>query len=322
MKSSAPVDRQTKIVAVGCYLPPARRSNYPQAERFGYEPAFIENKLGFTAVAVKDADETTLDMCLRAYQDLRSKVEPESLDVQLVTVVTQNPTSRIPHVSAVLHSALGLGAGCMTFDISQGCSGFVHALAIVSATMDSLHLDSALIFTSDPYQDILDQDDKNTIMIFGDGATVTLLTRTPSDGFALIDAEFGTSPGSDDCLALTGQCLKMDGRRVFDYAARAVPGSITRILDRNHLTHADVDLYLLHQGSKFIVDSLAKLLRIESCKAPFAAAEYGNTVASSIPMLLAKYFDADARSHVILSGFGVGFTWGTCLLAYSKERSE
>lgn len=314
------MNQSIKMVQVGTYLPTTIRSNDLKAKGFGYDEHFLHEKLGFASIAVKAEEETTLSMCLQAFNDLQEKTSLDVSDIQLVTVVTQNPTIRIPHTSAMLHNQLRLDRHCMTFDISQGCAGYSHALYIVKALMEAQNLSQALIFTCDSYRNLIDEDDRNVSMIFGDGATATLLNRNAKEGFEIIDANFGTMPHSCDCLMTKDSFLRMEGGKVFQYAAEEVPRSIATLLSRNDLTTESVDYFLLHQGSKFIVDSLTKLMRISPEKTVFSASQYGNTVSSSLPILLSDYWRAGGRGNVVLSGFGVGFTWGNCLLKYTENE--
>lgn len=312
------MNKEVKIIAIGTYIAKNIQSNYNKSKRFGYDDNFLENKLGFKSISVRNEDETTLDMCLSAFEDLRKKVDIDLNDIQLVTVVTQNPTINIPHTSAMVHNLLKLSKNCMTFDISQGCSGFCHALQIIKSLMNSLNFNNALIFTSDSYRNIVDENDPNVSMIFGDGAAATLLSRGGGEGYEIIDASFGTAVNSYECLITKNKKLSMDGGSVFRNAAVEVPPDINQLVKRNNLLLKEMDLFLFHQGSKFIVDSLAKIIGVDSNKTEFSSSEYGNTVSSSLPILLSNYFGEHSKTKVLISGFGVGFTWGNCLLQYEK----
>ena len=190
-----------RIRAIGTYIPPGREQNRPRLADFGLAPDFLERKLGILQRSVRGPNEETSDLCVSAFADLLRALPLDPAALQLCCVVTQNPDQKIPHTSAIVHEKLGLGKHCMTFDVSQGCAGYVHALAIVNGLMTSLRLEHAVIFTCDPYSKIVNPADKNTSLIFGDAATATYLTRT-GDGYALEDALFGTLPGSSDCLRL------------------------------------------------------------------------------------------------------------------------
>jgi 3-oxoacyl-[acyl-carrier-protein] synthase-3 len=308
-KVSSPI---VKLQSIGVYLPTDRLSNLARAEEFGVTSFFLEEKLGVMERAVKKKAEATSDLCLSAFHDLTLASAINLEQIQLVAVVTQNPDMKIPYTAAIVHKKLGLSKGCMTFDIGQGCAGYTHALTIFTALMERLHFDYALLFTCDPYSTIVDEHDKNTALLFGDAATVSYFSRT-GPGYRLLDADFGTAPDSYTCLQCQ-ETLTMDGREVFSHAVREAPQSIQTLLTRNHLTMADIDLLLLHQGSKMVVDYIRQTVAVSAEKAPFAMQSYGNTVSSSIPLLFQQPLRQKEPQKVIFSGFGVGFSWGSCLL--------
>lgn len=307
---------KVKIHSIGSYLPAARESNLARADDFAVTPTFLTDKLGVLERAVKGKEEATSDLCIKAYQDLNVDGSIDLSQIQLIAVVTQNPDYKIPYTAAIVHQKLGLDKCCMTFDIGQGCAGYTHALTIFTGLMTTLHLDHALLFTCDPYSEIVNRNDKNTALLFGDAATASYLTRT-EPGYVCIDADFGTVPNSYTCLQCR-ESLAMDGREVFNNAVREVPQSIQTLLTRNGLTLADIDLVLLHQGSKTVVDYLRQVLAISAEKAPFAIQKYGNTISSSIPLLLKQPVQQHHHRRMVLSGFGVGFSWGSCLLELEK----
>lgn len=309
------------LTAIGTYIPEHREDNHDLLERFGVDEHFLTTKIGFRSRAVKSADEQTSDLCVRAFEDLRNQApELDVASVQLLCVVTQNPDVRVPHTAAIVHHKLGLPKTCMTFDISQGCAGYVHGLATVVALAERLRFDRALLFTADPYSTIVDPHDRNTALLFGDAATSTYLS-TDSAGYRLVDASFGTVPGSSGVLWCQDR-LTMDGRQVFLHAARHVPPSITDLLSRHDLSTIDVDRYLLHPGSKNVLDVLRRTLDLPQGSVPFEAEEYGNTVSSSVPLMLQHQLRAENPvGRILISGFGVGFSWGTALLELNRRAN-
>lgn len=308
------VESEMRVARIGMHIPTSRESNVPLLAGFGVDEDFMHRRIGVVSRAVKAHNEQISDLCVQAFNDFAAKLPGFDRDsVELVCLVTQSPRSSIPHTSAVIHQQLGLPAGCMTFDVSQGCAGFPHALAVVTSVAERLGFDNALIFTCDPYSAIVDPTDRDTALLFGDAATVSYLSRS-GPGYRLVDAVFGTRPGSSAVLRYQDR-LVMEGRDVFKHAAREVPPSIRGLLARNHLRVDDIDLYLLHPGSKYLLDVLRADLGVVEERLPFEASEYGNTVSSSIPLMLASRLDSgQSIARILLSGFGVGFSWGTCLL--------
>ncbi|WP_394839496.1 ketoacyl-ACP synthase III [Pendulispora rubella] len=309
---NAPKDR-ARIVAIGTHIPSRRISNVERAPAFKIDPTFLENKIGVLERSIKDESEAASDLCVKAFHDLTEKTPIDLGSIKLACVVTQNPDRRVPHTAAIVHQKLGLEKSCATFDISQGCAGYTHGLAITTALLETLAPGKALLFTCDPYSTIVDPNDKGTALIFGDAASVSVLSKD-EPGYALIDSDFGTAPNSYECLIHDGQRLNMDGRQVFSHAAREVPQSIQRVLERNGLSTREVDRFLLHPGSKYIIDFLRGALGLDATKVPFEIERYGNTVSSSIPILLKENLRRNRDARVVLSGFGVGFSWGTNLI--------
>jgi 3-oxoacyl-[acyl-carrier-protein] synthase-3 len=303
---------QVRIRSIGLYLPSQRESNYEKAERVGFEREFLENKLGVVARSVMEKGETTSDLAIRAFDALALRTELPRDEIDLLVVVTQHPDFKVPHTAAIVHNRLGLGKHCMTFDISQGCAGYTHAVTVITGLMDTAKLDHGVLITSDPYSDKIADDDRDVSLLFGDAATATYFARTGT-GYRLVDSNFGTLPNSYRCLMFRDH-LEMDGGAVFKHAVQEAPPSIKALLERNHLAVADVDLFMLHQGSKYLVEYVGRKVGASPEKAPFEAREYGNTVSSSIPLMLQKHVDAAEFERIVLSGFGVGFTWGNNLM--------
>jgi 3-oxoacyl-[acyl-carrier-protein] synthase-3 len=308
------------IADIAYYLPPGRVSNLDRKEAFALTDAFITEKLGVTAVARRSDGQETSDLCVEAARALLARGNVRVDEIECVVVVTQNPDGRgLPHASAVVHAKLGLPARCLTFDIGLGCSGYVAALAIVTATMASQGLRKGLLFTADPYSKIVDPDDRNTALLFGDGASATLLDDAPVWQLGRFDFVAETARRAALAVQPDGR-LQMNGRAVFDFCATAVPASIRRTAEANGVPLDQVDRFVLHQGSRFIVDTIAARLGAAD-RTPFDAADYGNTVSSSIPIALARAVAAGDQA-VILSGFGVGLNVASTLLRRDRADSH
>lgn len=305
------------VAAIGTHIAADRIDNTPRAERFAYDPESLRTKIGISATARKEPGQETSDLCVLAYRDLAKKLgdrlDAETLD--LIVVVTQHPDGfGLPHTSAIVHGKLELPKTCFAFDLSLGCSGFVAALATVSGYLMATGGKRAIIVTADPYSKSTSEDDKNTAMIFGDAATATLIEEGAAWRIGRFDA------GTKASRALerdTDGVLRMNGRAVFDFCALNVPGSVKRTLELNGLTLADVDAFALHPGSKYIVDTVAKRIGIPSPD-HLPCVAFGNTVSSSIPLILAE-LDPRQAPTVLVSGFGVGLGWSTCVLTSENQ---
>lgn len=308
----------TGIKAIGQYLGSDTVSNLERAERAGKDQAFISNKIGFESVARVPAGIATSDMCVEAFHDLQQRCGIRAADVDCLIVCTQNPDARgLPHTSALVHAKLGLGHAVACFDISLGCSGYVYGLSVILAFMQANGLRNGLLFTADPYSRILDASNWDTELLFGDGATATWLGDDPI--YTCRPGMFGTDGSMGHSIAVTADTgkLHMLGSNVFKFSMTAVPEQIRQYLERERLTAADIDVFLFHQGSRFIVENLAKKMNLPHDKVPFEATLTGNTVSSSLPLLLAPRLQ-NPPERILISGFGVGLSWATMLLASAR----
>lgn len=300
------------LTHVGAYLPENRVSNLALLEKFETDEAFIRNKIGVVQRAIKTPEQKASDLCIKAFESLTVKSDVDVEQIDCCVVITQNPDLNIPHTSAIVHGALNLPVNCASFDISLGCSGYVYGLSIVTAFMQANGFKTGLLFTSDAYSDIIDPDDKNTALIFGDGATVSLL-QAEQPGLVALGYDFG-SKGAGYKNLVNEKKLYMNGRAVFNFTAGVVPKSIEKLLQKLKLDKTEIDQWYLHQGSKYIVDTITMRLGLEPEKVIFDMYDYGNTVSSSIPMLLSEALTNITMGQKIgLSGFGVGLSWASAI---------
>ena len=304
------------VRGIGTCVPEARIDNAERIGRFDYDPESLETKIGIRRTARMAEGQETSDLCVAAFGALGERMgealSPETLD--LIVVVTQHPDGfGLPHTSAILHGKLGLPKTCFAFDISLGCSGYVSALATVKGHLMATGKRRAVLFTADPYSKSVSEDDKNTAMIFGDAATATLIELGGGEGWKIGAFDQGTD-GSTHAALMRDEAgtLQMSGRGVFNFCALNVPKSVKATLERNGVEKDAVDAFVFHPGSKYIVDTISARVKIPA-PATLDCADYGNTVSSSIPLVLAGLSPKEQRT-VFVSGFGVGLGWSSCVL--------
>lgn len=300
------------VTDIGTYIPEGRISNLARKEKFHSNDDFIFHKVGISHVAVKDPGEDTSDMAIKAFHEMVNEREMDRSLIQVVILITQNPDSNIPHSSAIIHDHLDLPESCACFDVSLGCSGYVYGLSIAKSFMENNGFTHGLLFTSDPYSKIVDPEDKNTSMLFGDAATVTYLTNKPK--YVPGKFTFGTLGKEREMLVCENGTLKMNSRGIFNFAARYVPSDFNKLLERNHCDKEKIDKFIFHQGSKYIIDTLIKRMELYSERVVFDATEYGNTVSSSIPIILEKEMNRKSNKCIYICGFGVGLSWSSNIL--------
>jgi 3-oxoacyl-[acyl-carrier-protein] synthase-3 len=300
------------IAEIASYVPEGFESNLDKFDKFNIGREFIDEKIGVYKVARKDAAQETSDLCVEAFRRLETKTDIDPSQVDCIVVCTQNPDGHgLPHTSAIVHGKLGLPTRCASFDISLGCSGYVYSLSLVRAFMEANGLKTGLLFTADPYSKIVDPDDKNTVLLFGDAAAVTLLSTAANGAngnFVPKRFSFCSDGSLSPALCNRDGRLHMNGRAVFIYSATTVPGEITGLVESAGLSFDDIDLFLLHQGSRYIVETIRKRLNLAENKVPCRLWDQGNTVSSSIPLLLESHLHDEELRRLLLCGFGVGLS--------------
>ena len=299
---------------IAAYVPAHTVDNVAQGEKFGETRAFIETKIGATKLPRKDDTDDTSDLAASAVHELVKKSALELDQIDALIVVTQNGDgSGLPHTAAVVQDKLMLSNNVAAFDVSLGCSGYVYGLSILQGFMQAAGLKNGILVTADPYSKVIDPENRVTSLLFGDAATATWMT-------ANADWQIGTpilatdGAGRENLIVRNG-VLEMNGRQVFNFAAMRVPPQIKELLKREGLESTAIDLYCIHQGSAAIVDAVSR--RFPEVKDRFVLDmdQTGNTVSSTIPILLIKYLDNPEIRRILISGFGVGLSWASSILS-------
>jgi 3-oxoacyl-[acyl-carrier-protein] synthase-3 len=314
------------IRGIATYLPERVVGNDELIERFGWDRSFLEDKLGIRERRIAAADEGAADMAVAAAERLfREQPALERDAVDLVVLCTQNPDYGLPHSSALVQSRLGLPSSAACFDLGLGCSGFVYGLAVVRSMIETLGLRNALLLTSDPYSKVIDPGDRGTSPLFGDGAAATWVAADA--GNAVGAFTFGTDgAGSEHLIVRKADladgaavaCLSMNGRAIFEFMLERIPADLERCADANGIGLGDVDLFVLHQASAYMLGYLVRRMKLDAAKVPVMLAETGNTVSSTIPFVLERLAAEDglAGRTALLSGFGVGLSWATTVVRF------
>jgi 3-oxoacyl-[acyl-carrier-protein] synthase-3 len=328
------------LEAFGYFLPNHRQSAEDIATATNSNVDFLRNKVGIREKYILGPNETGVSLATQACEALFSRSQQVSSTVDLIVCVTQNPDQRIPHNSALIARNLGLPTTIAAFDVSLGCSGYVYALSVVKGFLSATGRRTAVLVTCDPYSRIMTAEDKDTNSLFGDAATATLIkadgtrsrtlaTDFGTDGFGANAIEVRAGGASKPHVSLNHNGvqtydlsdlrLRMNGRAVFNFVMDRVPKSINTCLQKANLSASEIDYFLLHQGSEYMLDALVKHSGIPANRVPKNISQFGNTVSSSVPLLAAE-LDASGelnRKTVLLSGFGVGLSWATTIISFN-----
>jgi len=308
------------IKSIASFIPVESVDNLEQGKRFGENEDFVRGKIGALHLPRMPAGQDTSDMAVAAIQALLSSTPGLELqNVDALIVVTQNPDGYgLPHTAAIVQNKIGLPTSVAAFDISLGCSGYVHGLYAMKGFLEASGLSNGLLVTADPYSKVVNPDDKVTSLLFGDAATATWIGYEPR--WHLQNVAYGTDGAGSEYLKVDANCLYMNGRQVFNFALTKVEPHIRSLLQRQGLSPESVDMYLLHQGSAAIVDAISKRFGENSTRFIKDIEETGNTISSSIPLLLQKYaMQTEALETLLISGFGVGMSWASAILSKNAE---
>ena len=316
-------------VAVGAteyVLPgPGETSEVLKAQNPDWRMDDIEKKTGVLKRHVAAPGITAVDL---AEEATRKLLDSDRLDQEpgFLILVTQSPDYVLPTSACVLQDRLKLPRTCMAFDVNLGCSGFVYALAIAGGLIETGVASPGLVVCAETYSHYIGEGDRTTRPLFSDAASATWVEASDLD--TLGPFVMGSDGAGCENLIVYGSGargvgdgqsngLHMDGSQVFMFTMDMVPKCVEALLDKADLTSADVDQYVFHQASKLVIDNIVRRLDLEEGQVFRNYAQIGNTVSASIPIALKDAIDEGRIRQddtVMLVGFGVGYSWGGCLL--------
>lgn len=321
-----------QVVATGAYLPENIVTNANLQARYGFDPQWIEQRTGILERRHALPHEATSDLCVQAARRAMRAGRVGADEIDLVVVGTFTPDFACPSTACLIQDALGIDGPA--FDVQAACSGFIYALVTAAQYVATGNSRMALVIGGDCNSRIVDPHERKIAPLFGDGAGAVLLAQgephqglicyqmgSDGSGGSLLDRPSGgsRSPLTAADLEAGRHYLQMDGRSVFKWAVRALTESIELLLAKTGMSVHDVALYLLHQANIRIISYAMEQLGIPSEKVFNNLHKYGNTSAGSVPIALDEAFQAGLIHRgdtLLLSGFGAGLTWGTCLLRW------
>jgi len=321
------------ITAVGKYLPKKKLTNKDLENFLDTSDEWIQDRTGIHTRRIASKNEATSDLCINAIKELLNGKNIDPNDIDAIIVATVTPDMMFPSTACIIQKKIGAN-NAWGFDLSAACSGFLFALETGSQFISSGRYKKVLVVGSDTMSSILNYSDRNTCILFGDGAGVVLLEPS-NKGFGVIDSKLnidGTGgeylylkaggsrlPTSIETIKNNHHFLYQEGKTVFKYAVRGMYNVSKDILERNNISVNDIKLFIPHQANKRIIDSTAKKLKIDSNKVLINIDKYANTTAGTIPIGLYDAVNEKKVSkgdYVLLTVFGAGFTFGSTLIKW------
>ncbi|MBX9960383.1 MAG: ketoacyl-ACP synthase III [Burkholderiaceae bacterium] len=321
--------RYSRITGTGSFLPPKRLSNAELAAQLaknGIETSdeWIVERTGIRARHFAEPGVTSSDLGTEAARRALEAAGVQASELDLIIVATSTPDMVFPSVAAILQNKIGAN-GCAAFDVQAVCSGFVYALSVADAMIQTGVASKALVVGAEVFSRIIDFKDRTTCVLFGDGAGAVVLEASETPGILASDlhadgkhVDILCTPGHVSGGQVLGDpFLKMDGQAVFKLAVGVLEEAARTVLAKAGKQDSDIDWLIPHQANIRIMTGTAKKLKLPMDKVIVTVDQHGNTSAASIPLAL----DEGVRSGrvkkgdlVMLEGVGGGFTWGAVLL--------
>jgi 3-oxoacyl-[acyl-carrier-protein] synthase-3 len=323
--------RYARISGTGSSLPPLRLTNADMVDRLAQRGVqtndeWIVERTGiharhFVADGVF-ASDLAAEACRQAMD--AAGVAPQEID--LIIVATSTPDMVFPSTAAILQHKLGI-TGCPVFDVQAVCSGFVYALTVANALIQTGTANKALVVGAEVFSRILDFTDRTTCVLFGDGAGAVVLQASDAPGILATDIHADGKHSGILCVpghvsggqVLGDPLLKMDGQAVFKLAVGVLEDTARAALAKAGKTAADIDWLIPHQANIRIMQSTARKLKLPMDKVVVTVDQHGNTSAASIPLALdhaVRAGQVKKGDTLMLEGVGGGFTWGAVLLDF------
>jgi len=328
------------ISQISCHLPNKILSNDDLARLYvGWTAEKIFEKTGIRERRVVQDGECASDLAFAAAERLFGERKREA---DYLLFCTQTPDYLLPTTACLLQHRLGLPTACAALDFNLGCSGYVYGLSLANSLILSGAANRVVLLTADTYTRLIHPQDKSTRTIFGDAGTATLFCKESgarlhsfvlgSDGSGAEQLMVKTSgarfPRSDALPTTVDDsgnvhdpaCLYMNGPEIFNFTLKAVPNLVREVLDKAGLSLDVIDMVIFHQANAFMLEHLRRKLGIPSEKFVLNMEFCGNTVSSTIPLALEAVVKTGRLRQgmkVLLAGFGVGYSWGGCILEWN-----
>jgi 3-oxoacyl-[acyl-carrier-protein] synthase-3 len=316
----------SRIIATGSYLPEKVYDNEYLESIVETSDQWIIERTGIRERHVASDNQLTSDLALEAVLRLFKNQNANMDVVDAIIFATTTPDRTFPSCASILQGKLGIANGCMAFDVQAVCCGFIYAMDLADSLIKTNKAKNILVVGAETMSRLVNWKDRNTCVLFGDGAGAVLLSATREDRGIL-----ATSLHSDgsyvDILRTSGGVsinrsvgfIEMQGREVFKLAINRMYSSILESLEKCGLTVDDIDLLIPHQANQRIIDGLSKKLNLGKCKVISTIASQGNTSAASIPMALDYAIGnsgIEENSLVVLESVGGGLTWGSVVIRW------
>jgi len=324
---------RSRIIGTGSYLPLRVLSNKDLEKMVDTSDAWIVERTGISERRIASEDEAASDLACHAAEKAINDGGIKPSDIDFIIVATVTPDMLFPSTACLVQNRLG-AKRAFAFDLSAACSGFIYALSVADQYIKSGMYQMGLVIGSDVFSKVTDWTDRNTCVLFGDGAGAVILKADTGDKGIVSSHLYsdGTSwdmlyvpgggsriPPGEDMINNRQQFVKMRGNETFKVAVNTMCASINDALKSNGLTANDIKLFIPHQANLRIIQAIGKKLNVPMERFMINLDRYGNTSAASIPIALdeaVKEGRIEEGDNILLEAFGGGLTWGAALIKW------
>ena len=323
------------ITAIGKFLPKKIIKNSEFEKYLDTSDEWIISRTGIKERRQLELGKASSYMAIKAIEQLleRRKIKADDIDAIIVSTIT--PDMVFPSTACLIQNHFKI-SNCWGFDLSAACSGFLFGLETADALIKSKKYKKIIVVGVDKMSSILDYQDRNTCVLFGDGAGAVLFE--PSSDYGVIDCILGVdgsgakflnmpaggslNPATNETVSKRMHYVKQNGATVFKSAVKGMYDITQKIISNNNITNENVDLFIAHQANKRIIDATAKKMGLNKNQVLINIDKYANTTAASIPLALCDAYEnkmLNIGDNLILTAFGAGFTWGSCLIKWGID---
>ena len=315
-----------KITATGSYVPSKIVTNFDLSKEVETSDEWIVERTGIKQRHIADKSELTSDLAFKASQNLLENYKIKAEEIDMIIVATTSPDLTFPSTACILQNKLKAHKA-FCFDVQAVCSGFIYALSIANNFIQNGSAIKVLVVGSETLSRIVDWNDRNTCVLFGDGAGAVMLEASTAENCGIISYSLHSDGSLIDILKTSGGSsfnqkagfIEMSGREVFKHAVEKMANSVLETLAKVNLSVDDIDLLVPHQANLRILNSVATRLKIPLEKVIITVENHANTSAASIPLAL-DFANKNNRIKkgdlIILEALGGGLTWGSIALRW------
>ena len=324
------------ITSTAHYVPEKILTNHDIEKMVQTSDEWIQNRTGIKQRHIVSDDEASSDLSTHVAKKLLEKrgIKPEQIDIIIVGTVT--PDHLTPSTAAIVQNNIN-AQNAWAFDLSAACSGFLFGLETGSKLIESGKYKTVMVIGVDTMTSILDFKDRETCIIFGDGAggvilepsksdngIISSILRTDGSGASSLNVLAGGSrkPATEKTIANREHFIRQDGKKVFKFAVKRMADVSKEVLLKNGLSGNDIKLFIPHQANKRIIDATGERCGIPRDRVLINIDRYGNTTAGTIPIALNEAVEnklINNGDYILLSAFGSGFTWGSILIKWDLQ---